>query len=152
MISEIVEVLAKIAKAISGNLSPEETVKILAKEKKYRQNVIAAAYSWIYEKILRDLPELIDETLVTSTGFRILSEKEISAIGLNNYNYLLHFYNIGLLNLDELELVLDQVKLLPDDDVGEESINILILSLFLDIDKMTLPGSRLLLYSSDNIN
>jgi uncharacterized protein Smg (DUF494 family) len=152
MISEIVEVLAKIAKAISGNLSPEETVKSIAREKKYRQNVIAAAYSWIYEKILRDLPELKDETLVTSTGFRILSEKEISAIGLKNYNYLLHFHNIGLLNLDELELVLDQIKLLPDENVGEESINILILSLFLDIDKMTLPGSRLLLYSSDNIN
>jgi hypothetical protein len=64
----------------------------------------------------------------------------------------LHFYNIGLLNISEIERIIDNIMEFPEDIRNRESINLLILSVILDIDRVSLPGSRYTLYSSDTIN
>ena len=83
---------------------------------------------------------------------RILTNEEQRKIGLKNYNYLLHLYNIGLLTNDDFEEIMEELKLFPEDAIETERINFLILSTFLDLDKLNLPGSRHLLYSTDKIN
>ena len=152
MVGEIVKILEKIANGINNNYSFEEVENSVSNEIKIDKIAIAAAYSWIYEKFLMNFFQKKELKEDISGGFRILSGEEVDLIGLNNYNYLLHFYNIGLLNGSELEMIIDQILLFPEDAIDKEKINLLILSVFLDLDNVSLPGSRYLLYSSDTIN
>ncbi len=85
-------------------------------------------------------------------GKRILSNEENSLMGIDNFNYLLHLNNIGLLTNLDLEIIIEELKLFPRELINTESINVIIISLFLEVNTLTLPGSRLLLYSSDTIN
>ena len=49
-------------------------------------------------------------------------------------------------------MIIDQIKLFPEESRSIENLNMLILSVFLDLDDISTPGSRYLLYSSDTIN
>ena len=152
MSSEIVKVLETIVLAINNDYSFEEVERSLHLSHKRRKTLIAAAYSWIYEKKLRELYITKNLNGYSSKSIRVLSENEASAIGLQNYDYILHFYNIGLLNIDEFEKIIDNIITIPEELRNKESINLLILSVILDIDRVSLPGSRYTLYSSDTIN
>lgn len=152
MVTEIVEVLAKITEMMKNKTTAEDVVETITRESNYNKNVVAAAYSWIYEKINRN--KFIDNSgrPNASKSLRTLSSEEALQIGPKNYNYLLHFYNIGLLTTGDLETIIDDLKLFPEGTIDPDQINLLLLSLFLDMDNLTLPGSRMLLYSSDTIN
>ncbi len=153
MTMDLIEVLSEIAASITQNLSPEEVERNLNKNKKIGKNIIAAAYSWVYEKISRNLRSDLDSNSKDSKSLRFLSEDEVSAIGLKNYNFLLHFYNIGLLTNEEFSLIIEQIKIFDEYEISEDKLKMLILSRFLIAENnKTLPGSRLMLYSSDTIN
>ena len=152
MSSEIVKVLETIVQAINNNYSFEEVEHSLRLSHKKKKTLIAAAYSWVYEKKMREL--YISKALNghSSKSLRIMSENEASVIGLQNYDYILHFYNIGLININEFEKIIDNIMTVPEEIINKENINLLILSVILDIDRVSLPGSRYTLYSSDTIN
>jgi uncharacterized protein Smg (DUF494 family) len=152
MVAEIIEVLAKITEMGKNNIPEEEAAETIQRESKYNKNTIAAAYSWLHEKNRQNVnyKELRDNT--ESKSLRILSNDEVRQIGIKNYDYLLRFYNIGLLTNNDFEEIMDELKQFPEESVRTENINILILAMFLDLDKWSLPGSRHLLYSTDNIN
>ena len=152
MVTEIVEVLAKITELKNKNISEEEIAETIQRESTYNKNVIAAAYSWLHEKYNQNYYLRLNRNSSESKSLRILSHEEGQQIGLKNYNYLLHFYNIGLLTNNDLEEIIEELKLFPEDAIEIENINLLILSMFLDLDRLTLPGSRHLLYSTDKIN
>ncbi|HED08951.1 MAG TPA: DUF494 family protein [Ignavibacteria bacterium] len=152
MISKIVDVLVKVREKINEENIKEENLENLKLEKLYNQNIVAAAYSWIYEK--NQLERAVSKTipLHQRKGIRIPSDEEIRAIGIKNYDYLFHFYNIGLLTYLEFDYILDELKLLPIESIHLDQINVLLLSLYLNLEKLSLPGSRLMLHSSDTIN
>ncbi len=152
MLTKVVEVLAKITEMEMKNISGEEAAETIIREAEYNSSVIAAAYSWIYEKQRQNSFNGDKKSSAESKSIRAISNNEVMQIGLKNYNYLLHFYNIGLLTNNDLEEIIDELKLFPEESINKGDINLLILSLFLNLDKTTLPGSRLLLYSSDTIN
>lgn len=149
--TEIVKVLEEIVNKL--NSEPEEkTFRRLNKKLKLERSTVAAVYSWIYEKLILESYENDRKYCPVPASFRILSEEEVKTIGLQNYNYLLHFYLKGILNNTDLELILEQIKLLGGEEVTLEQLTLMILSVFLEIDNYTLPGSRSILYSSDLIN
>jgi uncharacterized protein Smg (DUF494 family) len=152
MVTEIVEILAKITEMKNKNISEDEAAETIRKESKYNKNVIAAAYSWLHEKYKHNYNLKLFRHNSESKSVRILTNEEQRKIGLKNYNYLLHLYNIGLLTNDDFEEIMEELKLFPEDAIETERINFLILSTFLDLDKLNLPGSRHLLYSTDKIN
>ncbi|MCH8941572.1 MAG: DUF494 family protein [Bacteroidetes bacterium] len=152
MISKIVDVLVKVREKINEENIKEENLEKLKLEKLYNQNIVAATYSWIYEKNLRKLAVAKSIPLHQRKDIGISTDEEIRAIGLKNYDYLLHFYNIGLLTHLEFDYILDELKSIPIDSINLYQINVLLLSLYLDLEKLSLPGSRLTLHSSDTIN
>jgi uncharacterized protein Smg (DUF494 family) len=149
--TEIAKVLEEIVNKLNSEPA-EKTFSRLSKKYKYDKNAVAAAYSWIYDKLIKDTYGKDLNFPVDNSSFRVFSDDEINAIGLKNYNYLLHFYNKGILTNSDLELILEQIKLIGGEEVTIEQITIIILSLFLEINNYTLPGSRSILYSSDLIN
>ncbi len=152
MVSEIVEVIVKVFEGIKNDYSIIDVEKSLLKKNTYHKNIISAAYSWIYEKKARDKneKEIINE--LSEYSFRILSNEERLIFGEEIEKYIMQLYNIGLLNSKDIDKIVEQVQLFPENAKSKDNINLLILSLFFDTDKKSLPGSRYLLYSSDTVN
>jgi uncharacterized protein Smg (DUF494 family) len=152
MTGKIVEVLAKILEGLSNNSSIEDVNHALIKYKKYDQKTLSIAFSLIYDKILtRRIISTVSKKS-KNKSIRHLSESELDILGVENYNYLLHLINIGLLDPDNLELILSQIMLFPEEKISRREINWIILLSLVEFDSEILPGSRILLYSSDTVN
>ncbi len=147
--------IAKVLEEVIHNLNSEpaeKTFNRLSKKYKFEKSAVAAVYSWIYDKLMNESFSHYYGEAADFGSFRVLSDEEITQIGLENYNYLLHFYNKGIITNGDLELIMEQIKLFGGDGVSFEQLTLLILSLFLELNNFTLPGSRAILYSSDLIN
>jgi uncharacterized protein Smg (DUF494 family) len=152
MTSKLVDVLAKILEALSTNSTLEEVSKNLIKSKQFDEKLLSAAFSLVYDKILLKTSVKKFEDKFAQKSIRFLSDDEISTIGLENYNYLLHLLNVGLIDASNLEVILSQISLFPEFKVTRKEINWIILLSLVDFDSELLPGSRFLLYSSDTVN
>lgn len=151
MAAKIVEVLAKILDGLNKNFSLEEVNLSLVKNKEFDRQTVGVAFSLVYDKVLSNKlnPK---KRKKSSNNFRILSEDEKEILGIENYNYLMHLYNVGLINSIDVETILEQVGLYPENTITKEDINWIILISLIDFNSEILPGSRILLYSSDTIN
>ncbi|MFA3781899.1 DUF494 family protein [Melioribacteraceae bacterium 4301-Me] len=152
MTSKIVEVLTKILEGLNNNYSLEEVNKILLKEKKFDQKTVSVAFSLIFDKVLTKKTFENKAKNKRSEDLRILSEEEREILGLENYNYLLHLINVGLIDSKNVETILEQVMMFPETQITKSEINWIILLSLVDFNSEILPGSRVLLYSSDTIN
>lgn len=148
MTSELINILVKLAEEINNRKSIEKVLEKISHDSKVSKNLLAALYSWIFDKINRDS----EEQIYFGKGTRILSEDEIEQIGIQNYSYILHLYNLGLLDYSDLEKIIGQALVYPEGELDDEQINLLVLSIFLETNINLPPGSRFLLYSSDTIN
>ncbi|PKL81477.1 MAG: hypothetical protein CVV24_15045 [Ignavibacteriae bacterium HGW-Ignavibacteriae-3] len=152
MTSKIVEVLAKILEGLGNNSTLEEVNRSLMKSKQFDKQTLGIAYSLIYDKVLsKKMLSLKGESDIKK-GFRFLSDSEKETLGVENYSYLLHLINVGLLEAENFEIILDQIAIFPDSRVTRREINWIILLSLVEFDSEVLPGSRMLLYSSDTVN
>jgi len=148
---KVVEVITHILESLNKNISLEELNQSLLKSKEYDQQTIGIAFSLIYDKIfLKKKKDLKDNNRKKS--IRILSEEEIENLGIDNYNYLLHLSNLGLIDADNFENLLEQINYFPENKLTRKEINWMILASLIDLDSDIPPGSRLHLYSSDSVN
>ncbi|MBS3944920.1 MAG: DUF494 family protein [Melioribacter sp.] len=148
---KVVEVITHILESLNNNVSLEELNQSLLKSKEYDPQTIGIAFSLIYDKIfLKKKKDSKDNNRKKS--IRILSEEEIENLGIDNYNYLLHLSNLGLIDADNFENLLEQINYFPENKLTRKEINWVILASLIDLDSDIPPGSRLHLYSSDSVN
>ena len=152
MTEKIVEVLAEILERLNKNSTLEEVNSILSKNKKFDEQTLSAAFSLVFDKVLAQRISSIKKKSKVNNNFRLLTEEEKEVIGIENYNYILHLYNVGLLDYLDFEMILEQIMMFPGESVTKDDINWTIFISLVDFNAEILPGSRLLLYSSDNIN
>lgn len=150
MTTKVVEVLAKILAGLNKNYSLEDMNTKISVEEKFDKQTVSAAFSLVYDKILN----ITHKTSTTNkkNTVRLLSEEEVEKIGIEYYDYLLHLQNIGLVDANDIEMLLEQIMLFPSDSLTYEDINWMILVSLVDYNTKILPGSRMVLYSSDKIN
>ena len=148
---KVVEVITHILESLNNNVSLEELNQSLLKSKEYDPQTIGIAFSLIYDKIfLKKKKDSKDNNRKKS--IRILSEEEMENLGIDNYNYLLHLSNLGLIDADNFENLLEQINYFPENKLTRKEINWMILASLIDLDSDIPPGSRLHLYSSDSVN
>ena len=152
MTAKIVEVLAKILKGLKDKYSIEEVTKHLNSSKDFDEQTVSAALGLVFDKFLTKRLELQKEGKSNTKSFRVLSSEEINIIGSENHNYIQHLVNVGLLEPLDVELLIEQMTMFPEERVSKDDINWIILFSLVDFDSEMLPGSRVLLYSSDTIN
>ncbi|MFH0733894.1 MAG: DUF494 family protein [bacterium] len=152
MITKIVEVIAIILENLNKNYSLEEVSQKLTTLKEYDQQTVSAAFSLIFDKVLSSKIMKKNENTVRSKNFRILDNKEIELIGLENYNYIINLSNVGLIDSTDIEIILEHISEFSERIITKEDINWIIFLSLIDLDAGLLPGSRVLLYSSDTIN
>ncbi|MDP4114967.1 MAG: hypothetical protein Q8903_02465 [Bacteroidota bacterium] len=145
--TENVNAIKLVFDQIVKSKTPEQVLENIQKIRKYDENIIAVIYSWIFEKLGKK-----KRTPSSLTGYRIVSSEEVSLIGIENYSYILHFFNLGLINSEEIDKLINQLELMPEALINTKLINILLITMFIYGDAAILPGSRLHLYSSDTIN
>jgi uncharacterized protein Smg (DUF494 family) len=149
---KIVEVLAKILESLSSNSSLEEVNKSLLKNKEYDEQTLSIAFSLVYDKILLKRMHSSSDKEKELARIRFLTNEEKDILGMENYNYLLHLTNVGLIDLEQLEAILEQVTYYPESKITKKDLNWLILLSLVDFDSDVPLGSRVLLYSSDSVN
>jgi uncharacterized protein Smg (DUF494 family) len=153
MTEKIVEVLAEILERLKKNSSLEEVNKVLSKNKRFDEQTLSAAFSLVFDKVLTQrIAAGKKSNHSNKSNFRLLTDEEKEVIGIENYNYILHLYNVGLLDYIDFEMILEQIMLFPSESITRDDINWTIFISLVDFNADLLPGSRLLLYSSDNIN
>ncbi len=152
MTSKIVDIIAKILEGLSNNASIEDVNQSLLKSKQFDEHLLSVAFSLIYDKIILKNKKQELEQPKTPKSIRMLTEEENEILGVDNYNYLLHLFNVGLLDSSNIEAILDQVSLFPESKISRREINWIILLSLVEYNSELLPGSRFLLYSSDTVN
>ena len=152
MTAKIVEVLAKILEGLKKKYTFEEVTKKLKTNKNFDEQTVSAAFGLVFDKFLTNRLELRKDSQLVNKGFRILSNDEINIIGTDNSKYILHLVNVGLLDPIDVELLIEHMTMFPNQKISKDNINWIILFSLVDFDSEILPGSRVLLYSSDTIN
>jgi len=152
MTAKIVEVLAKILEGLKDNFSLEEVTKNLNLNKEFDEQTVSAALGLVFDKFLTSRIELHKGNKLSGKSFRLLTIEEINIIGQENHNYIQHLVNVGLLEPLDVELLIEQMTMFPEERVSKDDINWIILFSLVDFESEILPGSRVLLYSSDTIN
>ncbi len=151
MTAKIVEVLTKILEGLNQNSSLEEVNDKLKLNKEFDSQTLSAAFSLIYDKVLINKSKGKGGKK-RKKNFRILTEEEKELLGNSNYNYLMHLLNVGLLDAFDLDIIIEQLSYSMGEPISKEDINWIILFSLVEFDSEILPGSRVLLYSSDTIN
>ena len=151
MNSKVVEVLAQILDGLNKNFSLEDVNSKINKEDRFDKQTVSAAFSLVYDKILTNSGEKIKSDS-KNINFRLLNEEELEMVGIEYYDYLMHLQNIKLLDSDDIEMLIEQILLFPNQTLSYEDINWMILVSLVEYNTKILPGSRVTLYSSDKIN
>lgn len=151
MTTKIVEILAEILEGFHKNLTLEEMNTTLSVKKDIDQKTLSVAYSLVYDHLI-PVRELWKKRGQKHNQVRILNSEEKEILGAESYNYLLYLLNVGLIDSETFESILEQVVIFPEHKLSREDINWMILISLLEIDSEILPGSRVLLYASDVIN
>ena len=97
MTPKVVEVLAKILDGLNKKYSLEDVSKNLTSENKFDKQTVSAAFSLVYDKIVENRSDKIDDPKEQNKNIRILSEEELEVISIEHYNYLIYLQNIGLI-------------------------------------------------------
>jgi uncharacterized protein Smg (DUF494 family) len=151
MTGKVVEAVAKILEGLNNNDSLEEVNTKLKIQKEFDQSTISAAFSLVFDKVLNKKVNRKDRRK-NSNKFRMLTEEEKEYIGIENLNYITYLFNIGLMSAVDLEMILEQIMMFPDEKITRDDINWIIMISLIEFDLEIPPGSRVLLYSSDTIN
>lgn len=149
--SMLVDILSTILDGIVVDSPIEKIEKELYGNKRFEAQVVATAYSWIYDKMISNIDALKNGE-VTTSSMRILAPEEIDVIGMDNYNRILKLMNSGLLTSNDVDKIIKSIEFLPFEKISNEDLNFIVLASLFDINKIMLPGSRLLLYLSDKVN
>ncbi len=152
MNNKVIEIAAKILEGMNKKYSSDKLHRYVSNGLKHNNETLAAAYSLIFDRVMVSdaLPEYDENS--ESKSFRVYNDEEKEIISLENYNYLLHLVNVGLINNNEFEMITSHLLQFPFEIITKEDINWIILLTLIDIDISMPSGSRFLLSSNDTIN
>ncbi len=150
MNSKVVDALQIIVEEMRESKSLEDINVLLSSKEEIDTETASVAFSLLFDKVLQKIEQ--PERSVSSSSFRVADEEEISFIGIDNYNYILHIFNLGIINSDDLELIMEQVVLYPKLILNRHDINLIVLFSLMEVSADLLPGSRFYLHTSDKIN
>ncbi|NND58882.1 MAG: DUF494 domain-containing protein [Gammaproteobacteria bacterium] len=85
---------------------------------------IERAFEWLDEL---NESELTAAYRVTKGALRLFSDEETRRLGIEAVGYLMRLREIGILDPEQLELVLDRLMALDDDDIDIEQIKWIVL-------------------------
>jgi len=145
---KVVELMVEILDALRNNISLEDFNHKINLENKFDRQTICAAFSIVFEKTCI----ISKKKLFNTKSMRVFSNEEFLFLGSDNANYLIYLLNIGLIDKEDMEFIIEQLSIYPEDKISKEEINLIILLIIIEKSSNVLPGSRVTLIPSDTIN
>jgi len=145
---KVVELMVEILDALRNNISLEDFNHKINLENKFDRQTICAAFSIVFEKTCI----ISKKKLFNTKSMRVFSNEEFLFLGSDNANYLIYLLNIGLIDKEDMEFIIEQLSIYPEDKISKEEINLIILLIIVEKSSNVLPGSRVTLIPSDTIN
>lgn len=149
------DILSSILNGISENQSMDEIEKRLKKSNNYNLTVVAAAYSWIFDKILANLLNKTSEdgkAKKKRISKRFYSKEETDNIGIDNLNHMIKLKELGLLTHHDINRIVEGLSASPIEHLSKKELNLIILGMLFDGHQIVPPGSRTSLFLSDQVN
>lgn len=155
MHENINDILSNIINGISENKPLEEIEKKLQSSKYYNTSAVAAAYSWIFDRIMANLliKDVEEEPAEKNKiSRRFYSKEETDRLGAENLNHLFRLKNFGLLTHKDINHIVEWLSLSPIDHLTKYELNLVILGMLLENKQIVPPGSRTNLFLNDQVN
>ncbi|MBI5464966.1 MAG: DUF494 family protein [Ignavibacteriales bacterium] len=92
----------------------------------YTQSEISTAFTWLFEHLSIAEGGSREGSLSTSTSFRILSEPEKMVIQPESLGYLYQIHHMGLLDANDVELIIDRIMAAGFGSVGIDEMKSLV--------------------------
>lgn len=117
----------------------------------YSQAEITSAFSWITERYSGDPVTRIDWA-VPSGSFRVLHPAEKQVISPEAFGYLLQLYVLGMVTLEDVELVIERAMMSGFERITAPEIQSIVMGMLFDGDVFDAARSRPLYHTSDTIH
>jgi len=124
-ILEIVFYLVQHMRNNNGALLHLEDISKSLKNMGFSDNEISSAYGWFLEEVqTRDMHTVISERGENNAP-RHFSESEKQMFSVEARGFLIQLYQMGLLNLEQYEAIIDRVNLLEPSGVDIDTLKII---------------------------
>jgi len=139
-ILEIVVYLMSQLSDHQGNLGSIDEMSADLKSMGFTDNEISSAYNWLL-KHFEDYPEsfAVKDMNYSSKSVRILSDNERKIISPEAYGYLLQIKHLGLMTIEQMEMILDRCVLFASDPVDLTDIKMLASAAMFDLGSTDMP-------------
>jgi uncharacterized protein Smg (DUF494 family) len=112
----------------------------------YTDSEIDAAFFWLLERLRLQLSRLSKgQKDIPKKSSRILHTTENILFSNNGYGYLIQLYQLGLINDEQREQIIQRAMLSGLEEIGESEVKLLVAKLLLSTDEGQIDPGRLML-------
>jgi len=139
-ILEIVAYMMSCLTDLQGGISGIDEMSADLRSQGFTDTEISSAYNWLI-KHFEDYPRsfAVKGKRAGSKSVRILSDNERRMISPEAYGYLLQLRHLGLLTIEQMEIILDRCLLLPTDQMDIDEVKYLASAAMFDLSSGDLP-------------
>lgn len=117
-------------------------------ESGYAKHEINLAFSWLFDRLHKRNDELARLSSIPSIGVRILDESEKNVLRPEAYGYLIYLKELGLIDYEQMETVIERAMELESKDVDREGVKAIVVSLILEANDLNSWPSDFMQYRS----
>lgn len=136
-ILEIVVFLIDYMQEHREQVSDIDDISSMLETMGYRDDEISAAYSWLMDRINPDAEEYFASFPTQHSSVRVLTGSERALLSTEAQNFLYKLVNLGLIDDEQFEIVLDRLSVVSPSDVNEEELKMIASAvLFHDVEEL----------------
>jgi len=121
-ILEIVVFLIDYMQEHREQVSDIDDISAMLETMGYQDDEISAAYSWLMDRINPEAEEYFASFPSRHSSVRVLTASERALLSTEAQGFLYKLVNLGLIDDEQLEIVLDRLMVVSSDDVSEEEV------------------------------
>lgn len=151
MYERVIEIILFLVSEMRSEKQLSEVDVSVLTRKGYTQSEISTAFSWLFDRIT--VGEVIVPTENSiSTSHRVLHDVEKMVIAREAHGYLLQCHQLGIINNQDIETIIEKVMTAGFSSVGVEEIKTFIAGILFDIEDPDGNNSRISFDGSDTVH
>lgn len=151
MRERIIEIIVYLISELNHNHPIDKITFDRLSDQGYSTTEISAAFSWLFDKIHFGNHSIDSEEFSKSPSLRFLNNAEKEIISPAIHGYLIQLYQLGLLNNEHLEMVIERAIATGYRDLSMDQLHSIIATILFDAGS-SMHGSRIMLNGDDTIH
>ncbi len=151
MHERIVEIILFLVNELKSNKQLSEVDVSMLSQNGYTQSEISTAFSWLFERMSVGEPQFSPGKPAESSH-RLLNDQEKLVIQTDAFGYLLQCQQLGLINNNDIELVIERIMAAGFSSVGMSEMKSFVAGLLFGLDNPPNAGGNIVLGNNDTIH